>query len=31
MTHLLDAMRYPITYMFPAYRKTTLQTTIVGA
>lgn len=31
MSHLLDAMRYPITYLFPAYQKSTTSTRMVGA
>lgn len=31
LSHLLDAMRYPITYLFPAFKKSTAVSKIVGA
>lgn len=31
MSHLLDAMRYPLTYLFPSHRPATIVTRMVGA
>lgn len=31
MSHLLDAMRYPITYLYPAFRNTTAHTVLTGS
>ena len=31
MSHLLDAMRYPVTYLFPVHRPASLVTQMVGA